>query len=38
VNLKEEVATKLIPPASDVPQAKKERQETLMRIAKLVKK
>jgi len=36
--LKEEVATKLIPPTADAPHLKKERQEILMRLAKLVKK
>jgi len=38
VNLKEEMALKLCPPATQDPNKKKERVETLIKIAKMVKK
>lgn len=38
VTLKEEMVTKLIPAATDNPQQKQERQEILLRVAKLVKR
>lgn len=38
VNLKDEMALKLCPPATQDPVKKQQRSETLMRIAKMVKK